>query len=147
MAKIVAKDYVCWEDSRSVYSGIVIIHAKVCYPKGYSDDAEGTASLKRLVDELLNEADTDIGSLTKNFWREMLNDTNIYLSDGTYYCVSLTSVDDCMTDKMGRIIVARGNRLWESGSPAEIIYDDTLTGYNIFYDEYQRLCKKYLDML
>lgn len=137
VSRIFAGEYIYWEDHKTSYSGKTTVHLKVCYPKGYSDNAAANERLRHVMYDIALE-DCDY-SVTHNV-------TEVHLSNGVYYRILFSYYQD----GSGAVRVWKGKDRMQYGTPLEMIYENYGSywfTYNTFYGVYQEQCNKYLNML
>lgn len=137
VSRIFAGEYIYWDDHKTSHSGKTTAHVKICYPKGYSDNATANETLRHVMyDIALNDGDY---SVTHNI-------TQVHLSNGIIYRIMFSFYQD----RSGVVTVWKGNERSAYGTPMETIYENYGSywfTYNSFYEIYQQQCNKYLNML
>ena len=136
-SRIFAGGYIYWEDHKTLHSGQITLHIKICCPKGYMNDAIANEIIQELVD--MYRGDEHQKNLYGYF--ATFNITQVYLSDGEIYKIVLLT----LSSNLGGVVVGKTNI--NTYGPMEKIYEIKGFSYNYLYDIYQTQCNKYLNML
>lgn len=137
VSKVFAVEYVYYEEHKTV--GNNTVHAKVCFPKNFSDDATANKMLRELVLHGFG------GESAK--YRGTHSITGVHFTNGIYYRIIFiyASIFDW---HIGTVWVGKGNPSF-ANADLEVIYDTGVVrwSYNTLYRDYQEQCNKYLSIL